>query len=121
MIMVTGTHMTNLQVLSIRDKLMKNIWEMDTAMIIMTTGMDTVIVMIMDTDTAMIMDTDTAMINMTTGMDTVMIMDTDTAMINMIMGKDTDTATIIMIMGTGIVMIMKIQMQEWKHAPETPV
>ena len=102
MIMVTGTHMTNLQVLSIRDKLMKNIWEMDTAMIIMTTGMDTV--MIMDTDTAMIMDT-------------------DTAMINMIMGKDTDTATIsmIMIMGTGIVMIMKIQMQEWKHAPETPV
>ena len=92
MIMVTGTHMTNLQVLSIRDKLMKNIWEMDTAMIIMTTGMDTV----------MIMDTDTAMINM--------IMDTDTAMINMIM-----------IMGTGIVMIMKIQMQEWKHAPETPV
>ena len=87
MIRVTGTHMTNLQVLSIRDKLMKNIWEIDTAMIIMTTGMDTVIVMIMDTDTAMI---------------------------NMIMGKDTDTAMIsmIMIMSTGIVMIMKIQMQE---------
>ena len=86
--------MTNLQVLSIRDKLMKNIWEMDM---------------------------DTAMIIMTTGMDTVMIMDTDTAMINMIMGKDTDTATISMIMGTGTVMIMKIQMQEWKHVPETPV
>ena len=83
--MVTGTHMTNLTVLSIRDKLMKNIWEMDM---------------------------DTAMIIMTTGMDTVMIMDTDTAMINIIMGKDTDTATISMIMGTGTVMIMKIQMQE---------
>ena len=58
--------MTNLQVLSIRDKLMKNIWEMDmdTAMIIMTTGMDTV----------MIMDTDTATISMIMGAGTVMIM-----------------------------------------------